>query len=710
MIKLRNVSKYYHNEGIVTLALHKINLDFKAGEFVAITGESGSGKSTLLNVIAGIDSYEEGELFINGEETSYFDDDDWESYRKDKIAFIFQNYNLIDSYTVLKNVEVALVVQGLSKKERIEKAKEIIDKVGLTDHLKHRASKLSGGQKQRLAIARALAKETDIIVADEPTGNLDSVSGKQIVELLSEIAKQKLVFVVTHNYEQVANYVSRKIRLFDGEVIEDKSLRKINDVILNKEQPVQTKELTQALNIAKFNLFGQPKKTSFIFLVCFAIVTFIFFFYSLIITSPYTEGYYYSELNNYQERLIIKRKDKKDLNDEDFNYFNELQNSGKIDRIIKEDSVIDTFLRLNQNSGEYYIYFRGQVQFNITYTEDTLIGRFPEADDEILLNIYFNDNEESDVRRMLNTEMDFTFERDYFLGSSSTYTFKVVGINKRTVDTKDGYVVTDDTFKKIHLKNYYNNLGSTLQFFDDSNQMIGIFDVRVYVDYSLSDNQTIFNNVMFGEDYSYVLVKEELLDVIKKEGEGWDFASIYLSEEFITRKFPVKYSQYTLNLKNVNDRTSLEKELLNNGYYAFSPFYDVKVADYMDTFNAISSLFSSLGFVFIVFIIYLISYLIFKLIMNTKIKDYTILRIIGARKTLISWVIRSELLISFLLAYIVFFVFYFFIKDYYPFLVNLKILDYIVVFLINVGLSLLIARKFIVKQIQATLFTNLRAE
>ncbi|MGB7531200.1 MAG: ATP-binding cassette domain-containing protein, partial [Bacilli bacterium] len=147
MIRLENVSKYYHNEGVVSLGLRKVSLEFQIGEFVAITGESGSGKSTLLNVISGIDTYEEGEIYINGEETSHYDEEDWEHYRKNRVAFIFQNYNLIYSYTVLKNVEVALLSQGHDLKTRRAKAKEILERVGLGRHLRHRASKLSGGEK-----------------------------------------------------------------------------------------------------------------------------------------------------------------------------------------------------------------------------------------------------------------------------------------------------------------------------------------------------------------------------------------------------------------------------------------------------------------------------------------------------------------------------------------------------------------------------------
>src|SRR5574344_422513 len=199
MLRLENISKYYYNSGNVTVGLEKINLSFNKGEFVAITGESGSGKTTLLNVLSGQDSYENGEMYFNCEPTSGFDQADWETYRRENIGFIFQNYNLIDSYTVLQNVESALWIKGYTKEEAKTKALSYINEVGLSSRKNHLASKLSAGQKQRLSIARALAKECEIIIADEPTGNLDSENGTEIMKLLSDLSKDMLVIIVTHN-------------------------------------------------------------------------------------------------------------------------------------------------------------------------------------------------------------------------------------------------------------------------------------------------------------------------------------------------------------------------------------------------------------------------------------------------------------------------------------------------------------------------------
>ena len=222
-IKLQNISKYYYSETAVTQALQGINLEFRMGEFVAITGESGSGKSTLLRIISGMDTFDDGGLYVDGQPTFQYDEDDWEEYRRTKIGFVFQDYSLIGHYTAKENIVSALLIMGVPEKEAGDKAIHYLERVGLSAQRDQRASKLSSGQKQRLSIARALAKDTDIIVADEPTGNLDSETGAQIVKLLRDLSQDHLVIMVTHNYEQVEKYVTRKVRLHDGSLILDVS-------------------------------------------------------------------------------------------------------------------------------------------------------------------------------------------------------------------------------------------------------------------------------------------------------------------------------------------------------------------------------------------------------------------------------------------------------------------------------------------------------
>ena len=225
MLKLKNVSKFYYNKGVIASGFNKVSIEFDLQEFVAIVGESGSGKSTLLNVISGLDSYEEGEMYINGEETSHYRESDFEEYRKKYVSNIFQNFNLVNSYTVYQNIELVMLLNGYKRKEVKKKVLDIIDKVGLSKYKNTKTAKLSGGQKQRVAIARALARETPIIVCDEPTGNLDSKSAKSIIKLLKDISQDKLVIIVTHNFEQVEDVATRIVRMHDGKIVSDKKVK-----------------------------------------------------------------------------------------------------------------------------------------------------------------------------------------------------------------------------------------------------------------------------------------------------------------------------------------------------------------------------------------------------------------------------------------------------------------------------------------------------
>lgn len=221
MLEIKNISKSYVTGTFTQKALDNFSLKFRREEFVSILGQSGSGKTTLLNIIGGLDKYDEGDLIINDKSTKSFKEKDWDAYRNNCIGFIFQNYNLITHISILENIEMGMTLSGIGSKEKREKALEALKKVGLEEHAHKKPNQLSGGQMQRVAIARALATDPDIILADEPTGALDSKTSQQIMKLIKEISKDKLVIMVTHNRQLAEEYSTRIVELKDGKLISD---------------------------------------------------------------------------------------------------------------------------------------------------------------------------------------------------------------------------------------------------------------------------------------------------------------------------------------------------------------------------------------------------------------------------------------------------------------------------------------------------------
>lgn len=274
MLQLKNITKTYGTsaDGKVQ-ALKGIDIEFRENEFVSILGPSGCGKTTLLNIIGGLDKYTTGDLVINGKSTKEFKDRDWDTYRNHSVGFVFQNYNLISHQSILSNVELALTLAGMGKQERRKKAIKALEEVGLKDQIHKRPNQLSGGQMQRVAIARALVSDPDILLADEPTGALDSSTSIQIMDLLKEIAKDRLVIMVTHNPELAEKYSTRIVKLLDGKIIDDSnpyvaSTEEINEALKKKKSTKKTyMNYFTALSLSFNNLLTKKGRT---FLTAFA--------------------------------------------------------------------------------------------------------------------------------------------------------------------------------------------------------------------------------------------------------------------------------------------------------------------------------------------------------------------------------------------------------------------------------------------------------
>ena len=269
MLEIKNITKVYVTAGLEQKALDDVSIQFRENEFVSILGPSGSGKTTLLNIVGGLDDYTSGDLIINGVSTKKYRDRDWDTYRNHSIGFVFQSYNLIPHQTALSNVELALTLSGVSKEERRRRSIEVLKKVGLETQMHKKPNQMSGGQMQRVAIARALVNDPDILLADEPTGALDSETSIQIMELLKEIAKDKLVIMVTHNPDLATAYSTRIVKLLDGKIIDDSDPVKEN-IKVDKAKKERTKKRSSkktsmsfmtALSLSLNNLMTKKGRT-----------------------------------------------------------------------------------------------------------------------------------------------------------------------------------------------------------------------------------------------------------------------------------------------------------------------------------------------------------------------------------------------------------------------------------------------------------------
>lgn len=384
LLTLKDIGKIYVSEGNVAVGIRGVNLSFDRGEFVAVTGKSGSGKSTLLNVISGMDSYEEGELFIEGEATSHYLQPDWEQYREKYISFIFQDYNIIESFTVLQNVELALL-HIENPRERHARALELIRRVGLAGHIRQKGSKLSGGQKQRTVIARALAKDSPIILADEPTGNLDYATSKEIIELLREVSRDKLLIVVTHNFDQVEDCATRHIRIFDGAVETDHTIRREEPATPAPQAPKKPahrskrRDFKNGLALGGTIFAAKPKLSFFLALLMIVGMLGIFAVTTLCGTAMdmFDKSYMFSHIDG---RVVLAHRDGSPLTDAELAALKEEYGAQSL---LHYDALLDDTYRFSAHLGDYHY-----ITFVYTYGEhygEDIVGRYPTAPDEVLL-------------------------------------------------------------------------------------------------------------------------------------------------------------------------------------------------------------------------------------------------------------------------------------------------------------------------------------
>ena len=629
MIKLENVTKFYNSKGIITHALKNINLELYKNEFVAICGPSGSGKSTLLNVICKQDTFDEGEIYYKGNETAYFNVDDMDDFRKNKVGFIFQNYNIIESYTVLQNVMLPYELKGLPTKEAKKKALAIIDDVGLHDRINNRGAELSGGQKQRCVIARALAFEPEILACDEPTGNLDSETGAEIMALIAKIAHDKLVLVVTHNYEEVEPYATRKLTIVDGTLYEDKILREVpyddEKEVLNLDYVPIPKKIN--FKVALRNLINTPKKTILSSLVIFFACFFMLSLYQYIRYSyDYQINYYNDFAYKSKDKVVIGPKNKA-LTEDDI-----AQIAGNRPYVVNSVLDVKNFTG-NFDMNKYYL----NVYFETYYTDyNPSVGRKPENDTEAYLLV--GDAEAlNDYKPYLNCE---------WTSSSINKSFKIVGIEK-TDKVKTNVLCIDSKVYNDILKLEYNyeidcvhQSGNDVEYINRQiNMVLASGDRNILHMPKLLNNEISSVKI---EGYRSVISNNDLVISVDVDNIVYDLKS---GEDFYIEVAHVKNNEIKqVSIYNAN--SSVLNKAKNLGYFAINTKEYDATSDLNHFLNNLQAYGMMILFSIAIIIIYFISYLVMIHIYKTKAYDFNIFRTLGVTKRDMRYITIFELLIQ----------------------------------------------------------------
>jgi ABC-type lipoprotein export system ATPase subunit len=671
-IRLDNVSKYYQSQDQVSVGMKHVSLSFEIGEFVAITGESGSGKSTLLNVISGLDKYEDGEMYVFGEETSHFLMKDFENYRSLNIGFVFQNYNIIDSYTVYQNVMLALELQGFPKSERKKRAIKLIEQVDLKKQTHQKASKLSGGQKQRAVIARALAKDTAILVCDEPTGNLDQTSAKAIMSLLHDISKDKLIIVVTHEYNQVEPFATRRIKMSDGEVVEDTNLKpfETKEVIMPSKQ--KSNQLSNLLIFAFRSLFAQPKRFLFMLLLLTLVISVFTVVYSNQIFGVRTTGLEQSQVfpSVPNTRVLVERRDGKALTLDDIDIISSKQGVEAIYTygalFFNNSRIIVSQASQNDFFGQtYYIEFIDSA-LNLTQS-DLVVGRLPQSKNEVVLNIpsYFGT---MDVN---NLDYDI-FLQDYFnwgdrdVINEPILTVKIVGYtsngNRNTLFFSEEYLnqpypsqpVVDYQLKSMSLSNIRGNLSfvyNNQTFFAGMAYKESEGEVSLHEPGSPSletKNVSITFEARSITNTRIQVIKNVEISINENFSFGYAYISKDLYNEIISELTALVTNDFirlpsTIASVSVSNQLSGQRLTETLDIETYKVFYPSNISSsFQSFFIFLLTIFSAIILTVLGLFLYAIIHAVTKNMMQSRTKDFAIYRSVGAHEQTLSFLVITE--------------------------------------------------------------------
>ena len=736
MLKLKNVSKFYYNKGIIATGFTKVNLELNIGEFVVITGESGSGKSTLLNVISGLDSYEEGEMYINGNETSHYTENDFEEYRRKYIANIFQSFNLINSYTVYQNIELVLLLNGYKKHKVKKKILDIIDQVGLTKFKNTKVSKLSGGQKQRVAIARAMVKDTPIIVADEPTGNLDSESANEIINILKNIAKDKLVIVVTHNIEQVEQYATRIIKMNDGRIIENTEIKKITDEKIPQPSIYNNMSLINKYRLGIRNTFNIFSK----FLLLFS----VFLFVSIAILAEYASfqmseqeqldyGYstIFSDLS--EKRILIKKNDKTYFTDEDYKKIKELSN---VDYVVEDDVFIDNELSFSNNN---LVIFGSLFDVN-NLSGNIDLGRMPQNDNEVVLKIK---KDSYYINKRLDDILDKTFSilKTQDINSYIDKDIKdltIVGIqfnNEKDNNYYGKFYISKELLNKLRIqinKNYstlkvlFNNRYQQYEVEANDNIQKGKSLVDDNLKYQFKNykilNQPInisVSNIYYSEELNLSINNTYTKSNFKKLTGLEDYDDnrnkIFINTEDYNSLYNKPSYQSSVYVKDIEIIDETMTQLKDLGINA-KRITDFKINP-AEGYQKIIKITKVITTIILIIVLFFISYLIIKIILKSRNIYYTTLRMLGATYKNVKRILEIELFVNSTVSYSLLMIFIYAVKinlikiEYISRLISfLSIKEYVLMYIVLIAISRLISINFARKLFKNTAINTYNEE